>query len=353
MRSDSGESALSYEVEVMDQLQVAVNPPPAELNWPSSRQPACVDALRVLGLEKTYATGFWRRALPAVRGVSFVVPPGQVLALLGHNGAGKTTTIGCILGLVRPDAGEIALFGRDHRAPGARQRIGYLPEQPNFYEHLTGRELLRFYARLLEIPARHRNRAVEHWLERVGLAAAADRTLRKYSKGMLQRIGLAQALLGDPELLILDEPMSGLDPVGRHDVRDLLLEQRERGTTILLSSHIVPDVEAVADAAVFLRDGLLIEQHRIQRGAPLEYVVRADRVPDELQSDPPIARGGGLEAGDHTAARELAAPDPAALARLLDTCSRCGVTVLDVRARRAGLEELFLAAMGRSKETPC
>jgi ABC-2 type transport system ATP-binding protein len=375
-----------------------MNAPTAERNWTRTPAAAAGDALRVLGLEKSFTRGFWRRRVPAVRGVSFVVPRGAVFALLGHNGAGKTTTLGCILGLVHPDAGEIAILGEDNRRPASRRRVGYLPEQPYFYEHLTARELLGFYARLQELPAREADAEIPALLERVGLAHRAGGSLRKFSKGMMQRLGLAQALLGRPDLLVLDEPMSGLDPIGRREVRELLAEEKERGTTILLSSHIVPDVEVLADAAVFLREGLLVGEHDLDRSGPAEFVVRASRAPAAADAEPVLARCRRLpartgatvrhandgaaepavdDAGpalpgeveppaetlstpDEAAAAEpvaLVAPDPAVLARLLDACSSEGIDVLDVRARRSDLEDLFLAAMAGRRpaegERPC
>ena len=276
---------------------------------------------------------------------------GEVFALLGHNGAGKTTTIGCLLDLVRPERGEVSLLGRDHRDRSARARVGYLPERPYFFDYLTGRELLEFYADLLDIPRRDRTGHVDRVLRQVDMLADAGRRLNKYSKGMLQRLGLAQALLGDPELLILDEPMSGLDPMGRREVRSLLQDLKRQGKTIVLSSHIVPDVEQLADAVGILRDGRLVLHQRL--GAAAEactYVVRA-AVP------PPQARAAGLpdwawaneggagpEAGATTA---LTAGDATQLRQVLDGCHRAGIAVTAVDARRSGLEDLFLQTHAR------
>ncbi|MFO7652504.1 MAG: ABC transporter ATP-binding protein [Candidatus Krumholzibacteriia bacterium] len=334
----------------MPHEQLVANPPVAEsiLPRPPSR-PATEDALRVLGLEKAYLHGFWRRRTTVVRGVSFTVPRGQVVALLGPNGAGKTTTIGCVLGLAWPDAGEITIFGEPHARPVARRRLGFLPEQPYFYEHLTGRELLHFYGRLLDLPAAERRRQVEELLARVGLADRADRPVRKCSKGMLQRLGLAQALLGRPDLLVLDEPMSGLDPIGRREARELLCAERDRGATILLSSHIVPDVEALADEALFLKNGLLVGRHRLDRREGRGYLVRVARLPGGPAAEPVLTAcrpaPGAARVEATCAAAELAAPDAPSLARLLDLCSAQEIDVLDVRARRSDLEALFLAAM--------
>lgn len=333
--------------------ELVTKAPAAERNWPQENPPPAEDALRVLGLVKTFMCGFWRRAVPAVRGVSFVLPRGRVTALLGHNGAGKTTTLSCILGLIRADAGEIAIYGRDHRDCTARRRVGYLPEHPSFYDHLSARELLEFYAALLEIPARDRDRRIAELLDRVGLAPQAGTVLRKYSKGMLQRVGLAQALLGEPELLILDEPMSGLDPIGRREVRELLRAERERGTAILLSSHIVPDVETLADEALFLREGLLVGEVPLARTAAVEFLVRPARQPSAAALAALTGDGHPTDGGAPGAPPVLTAPDPQTLARLLEACSAESIDVLDVNARRTNLEDLFLRAMGSEGEAEC
>jgi len=333
--------------------QLVMNPPRAEHIWPEPAGAADEDVLRVLGLEKSFTSGFRRRTVPALRGVSFTVTRGRVLALLGHNGAGKTTTIGCIMGLVRPDAGEIAIFGVPNTLPAARRRVGYLPERPNFYEHLSGRELLRFYARLLELPGRDIEIAVDRVLDRVGMRRHEGLSIRKHSKGMLQRLGLAQALLGEPDLLILDEPMSGLDPIGRREVRDLLAAERERGTSIVLSSHIVPDVEVLADAAIFLREGLLVADHDLDRSAPSEYLVQARRAPSGETGADVLARCRRSGPPEPDGPELLTAPDTGTLARLLEICAREEIEVLDVRAQRSRLEDEFLKAMAGTEALPC
>ncbi|MBK8166285.1 MAG: ABC transporter ATP-binding protein [bacterium] len=302
-------------------------------------------ALRVADLTKTFRSGFARRRLRGVEGVSFSVGRGEVFALLGHNGAGKTTTIGCLLDLVRPDRGEITLLGCDHRDRRARARIGYLPERPYFFDYLTGRELLEFYCDLLDVPRRERRDRVDGALRRVGMMPDAGRRLGKYSKGMLQRLGLAQALLGEPELLILDEPMSGLDPMGRREVRTLLQELKNQGCTIVLSSHIVPDVEQLADAVGILREGRLVLNERLGALADAcAYRVRAAGCLGEAARCglPPWALSGG---GDTAAAQgpaDLAAADTQQLRELLDACHAAGLPVLAVEPRRTGLEDLFL-----------
>jgi ABC-2 type transport system ATP-binding protein len=213
--------------------------------------------LHVRDLEKTFRIGFFRKRVEAVRGVSFEVRSGEIFGLLGPNGAGKTTTIKAVLGLIFPNRGTVRLFGQAVGPAGLR-RVGYLPENPYVYQYLRPLEFLDLCGRLCGMaPAARRARADE-LLERVGLADAVDRAIGKFSKGMMQRIGLAQALLHDPELLILDEPMSGLDPVGRKEVRDLILAERQAGRTILFSTHILGDVEMLCDHVTILRRGRLV-----------------------------------------------------------------------------------------------
>ena len=185
------------------------------------------------------------------------VRPGEVFGYLGPNGAGKTTTIKILTGLLKPTSGQAWLFGRSIEDVESRRRLGFLPEQPYFYDSLNGVEYLEFVARLSGLSARDANAAARRWLGKVGLGERARLVLRKYSKGMLQRLGLAAAMVHEPDLLILDEPMSGLDPFGRRDVRDLILEQRERGATVMLSSHILPDVEALCDRVAIVLRGRL------------------------------------------------------------------------------------------------
>ncbi len=303
-------------------------------------------ALRVADLSKTFRSGFARRRLRGIEAVSFSVGRGEVYALLGHNGAGKTTTIGCLLDLVRPDRGEVTLLGRDHRDRRARAGVGYLPERPYFFDYLTGRELLEFHCDLLDMPRRGRRDRIDAVLRQTGILADAGRRLGKYSKGMLQRLGLAQALLGEPELLVLDEPMSGLDPMGRREVRTLLQQLKAEGRTIILSSHIVPDVEQLADAVGILREGRLVLNERLGALAgACSYRVRAAGTLGE-------AAGRGLppwalptDARDAAAAQpaELSAADADQLRELLDACHAAGLPVHAVEPRRTGLEDLFLS----------
>ncbi|MGD9548019.1 MAG: ATP-binding cassette domain-containing protein [Candidatus Krumholzibacteriia bacterium] len=317
--------------------QLAEITAPASLPRPAGRV-AEAPALQVADLHKDFRSGFLRRRLRGIAGISFSVTPGTIFALLGHNGAGKTTTINCILDLVRPDNGTISILGHPHDDPRTRARIGYLPERPYFFEHLSGRELLAFYADLLGVPRADREGRIDRCLELVRMQEFGGRRLSKYSKGMLQRIGLAQTLLGDPELLILDEPMSGLDPLGRREVRELLLDLRRQGKTIILSSHIVPDIEMLADEVAVLQNGRLVATRSLaQLSQGTGYRVNLACSPDGSGDD--LAGWRWRREGD---VQRVEAGPVDALRELLDHCHRGGRTVLSVDTVHSGLEDLFL-----------
>jgi ABC-2 type transport system ATP-binding protein len=215
-------------------------------------------AIEIAGLTKDYYTGFWRkRPRRALDGLTLDVEEGEVFGFLGPNGAGKTTTHKLLMGLIYPTSGTARILGRPIDDMDMHQQIGYLPEQPYFYDYLTGRELLDYFARFFGYSPGERSERVERFLERAGIRAAGDVQLRKYSKGMLQRVGIAQAILHDPQVIFLDEPMSGLDPVGRREVRDIILELKQQGRTILFSTHILPDAEMLCDRVAVLLGGKL------------------------------------------------------------------------------------------------
>jgi len=214
-------------------------------------------------LQKTFRQGFFMKRVEAVKGVSFVVEAGSIFGFLGPNGAGKTTTIKMLTGLIAPSGGRATVFGDPIPSRRAQARTGFLPENPYVYPFLTPREFVEMCGRISGLggrAVRDRTRAV---LERVGILYAADRPVRKLSKGMLQRTGLAAALVSDPELLILDEPMSGLDPVGRKEVRDLMLEEHRKGRTIFFSTHILSDVETLCDRVAILRQGQVVVEGKL------------------------------------------------------------------------------------------
>ncbi|MBZ5547759.1 MAG: ABC transporter ATP-binding protein [Acidobacteriia bacterium] len=215
-------------------------------------------AIEILGLEKNYLVGFWRkRTKQALRPLHLTIEEGEVFGFLGPNGAGKTTTLKLLMGLVLPTAGTARILGMEVDDPRVKAQIGFLPEQPYFYDYLTAQELLEYYGQLSGVPAKERAARVEKMLARVGLQDAARVQLRKFSKGMLQRVGLAQAILHDPKLVFLDEPMSGLDPMGRREVRDLIQQLRQEGKTVFFSTHILSDAEALCDRVAVINHGEL------------------------------------------------------------------------------------------------
>ncbi|MEP7052615.1 MAG: ABC transporter ATP-binding protein [Pseudomonadota bacterium] len=219
--------------------------------------------IRVTGLRKEFRQGFFMRRVLAVKGVSFDVESGEIFGFLGPNGAGKTTTIKMLTGLIAPSGGEATLFGDPVPSPRALSRVGFLPENPYVYPYLTPTEFVELCARLSGLSARAARDRTRRVLDQVGVLYAADRQVRRLSKGMLQRTGLAAALVSDPELLILDEPMSGLDPVGRKEVRDLIVEERKNGRTIFFSTHILSDVETMCDRVAILRRGEVVVSGRL------------------------------------------------------------------------------------------
>jgi ABC-2 type transport system ATP-binding protein len=219
-----------------------------------------MSVIRAVELRKTYRTGFWMRPVEAVRGVSFEVAQGEIFGFIGPNGAGKTTSIKMLTGLIRPSGGECWIQGLPAADPDSRRRLGFLPEGTFFHEYLTAREFLHFHGALLGVPREQRVERIPRLLERVGLSGAADRQIRRYSKGMRQRAGLAQALIGDPDVVILDEPMSGLDPLGRKEVRDLILGLRDEGKSVFFTSHILQDAEVICDQVAIILAGRVVQQ---------------------------------------------------------------------------------------------
>jgi ABC-2 type transport system ATP-binding protein len=215
-------------------------------------------AIEILGLEKTYKVGFWRkRPKRALHPLHLTVEEGEIFGFLGPNGAGKTTTLKLLMGLVFPTAGTARLLGRDWTDPEVKAQIGFLPEQPYFYDYLTAHELLDYYGQLSGVPGRDRKRRIDEVLQRVGLIDVKGVQLRKFSKGMLQRVGIAQAILHDPKLVFFDEPMSGLDPMGRREVRDLMEQLKHEGKTVFFSTHILSDAEALCDRVAIIHQGEL------------------------------------------------------------------------------------------------
>lgn len=215
-------------------------------------------AIEILGLEKTYSVGFWRKKpRHGLRPLDLAIEEGEVFGFLGPNGAGKTTTLKLLMGLIFPTAGTARILGMELDDPKMKAQIGFLPEQPYFYDYLTARELLGYYGQLSGVDPKQRSRKVDEVLQRVGLPDVGGVQLRKFSKGMLQRVGIAQAILHDPKVLFFDEPMSGLDPMGRREVRDLMEQLKQEGKTIFFSTHILSDAEALCDRVAIIHQGEL------------------------------------------------------------------------------------------------
>src|SRR6266852_3156934 len=240
--------------------------------WPvTALKFAMIDAaVTVSGLTKVFPVPFHREPIVAVRDLDLRVEPGEVYGLLGPNGSGKSTTLKIILGLVSPTRGRTEIFGRDSSLVESRKAVGFLPENPYFYKYLNGEETLRFFGKLCGLSgARLRERA-DQLLELVGLTNARDRRLSTYSKGMLQRIGLAQALIHEPKLLVLDEPTAGVDPAGSRDIRNLIVDLKQRGITVLLSSHLLAQAQEICDRVGILADGVLVREGRLDELIAIE-----------------------------------------------------------------------------------
>jgi ABC-2 type transport system ATP-binding protein len=299
--------------------------------------------LRAESLAKTFRLGFFRRRVEAVKNVSLEVRRGEIFGFLGPNGAGKTTTLKMLMGLIFPSAGRAEVLGLPVPSLSAKRRLGYLPESPYFYDYLTPEEFLDFIGALCAMPAPRRRARADRLIARVGLDHARGRPLRKFSKGMLQRIGIAQALMADPELVILDEPMTGLDPLGRKEVRDLILELRDEGKTIFFSTHILPDVEMTCDRVAIVIGGLL------RNVGPLGDLLSARLLSTEVVLRPPpdgmaaVSVPGGARpraAGDREVAVELA--EEVDVDAFLRGALAAGASILSVAPRRESLEDLFV-----------
>lgn len=216
--------------------------------------------LKIENLHKSFKTGFIPQKKQILKGISFSVGEGEIFGYLGPNGAGKTTTLKCVLGLIFPDQGKIEIFGHPHLSSKARERVGFLPENPYFYDYLTATEFLDFYGQLFGLSRNIRKERINNLLSVVGLERVRHLQLRKFSRGMLQRIGLAQALVSAPSLILLDEPLGGLDPVGRKEIRDIIIRLKEEGKTVFLSSHILQDIEMICDRVAIIVNGQILSQ---------------------------------------------------------------------------------------------
>ncbi|HSE36811.1 MAG TPA: ABC transporter ATP-binding protein [Blastocatellia bacterium] len=302
--------------------------------------------IEIIDLTKDYEVGFLKkRKVRALDRLNLEVRRGEIFGFLGPNGAGKTTTLKLLMRLIYPTQGSARILGRPVDDVSTRARIGYLPENPYFYDYLSGRELLEYTAALFGIPPEQATLRGKELLGLVGLNSdRADRQLRKYSKGMLQRIGIAQALVNDPEIVFMDEPMSGLDPIGRREVRDLLLSLRAQGKTVFFSSHILSDVEALCDRAAILSQGKLVRCGTVYELTGIEdsavEVVAVGIDPSSLdrfhKSVSSLQSASATPNGVH-----LILSDGSEIDDTLVLIRECGGKLVSVNPRRASLEDIF------------
>ena len=303
----------------------------------------------IKGLTKDYQVGFLKKkTVRALDHLTIEVRRGDIFGFLGPNGAGKTTTLKLLMRLIYPTEGSATILGNPIDDVATRSRIGYLPENPYFYDYLSGRELLQYTARLFAIEKPVAERRAAELLAQVGLDKdRADRQLRKYSKGMLQRIGIAQALVNDPEIVFMDEPMSGLDPIGRREVRDLMLSLREQNKTIFFSSHILSDVEALCDRAAILSRGKLIrygtvEELTAHEGSSLEVIVvgvETEVLNSSLQEIPDVEAINATPNGAQIILR-----DETNVASVVALVHEAGGKLVSINPRRTSLEDIFATA---------
>jgi ABC-2 type transport system ATP-binding protein len=281
-------------------------------------------AVAVIGVTKVFPVPFQRQSVVAVRDLNLEIPSGHIYGLLGPNGSGKSTTLKIILGLVSATRGQTQIFGRDSTRVSSREAIGFLPESPYFYKYLTGAETLCFYGKLCGLRGARLRRRVEELLTLVGLTSAKDRRLGGYSKGMLQRLGLAQAIVQEPKLVVLDEPTAGVDPAGAREIRDLILDLKRRGITILLSSHLLEQVQEICDRVGILARGVLV------REGPLQDLLAIENQTDLV----------------------LENASPKLLQEIETLATKSGARLIEQRRSRTSLERLFLDVTHPPEELP-
>jgi len=317
----------------------------------------------VLDLDRVTKTYRGKRGVRALRGVSLNVEPGQIFGLLGPNGAGKSTLVKILLGIVRPTTCEGTMLGAPVGDKPTLARVGYLPEHVRFPEHLTGRQALHYVGRLLVVPARERAKRAEELLEHVGLRDRASTRVGGYSKGMKQRLGIAQALIADPDLVFLDEPTDGVDPMGRRHIREMLLAMRDQGKTVIVNSHLLGEVESVTDRVAILVSGLVRRFGRIDDLAvgKTGYVVEFDPDPaapardvvskliESGENEPRLPSGERVEVGETSVRIESA--DPKLVQPFVDALRARGLVVRSLNYTRPSLEDLFVEAVEESNAT--
>ena len=302
-------------------------------------------AVRVDEVVKDFRPGFGLRRKRVLHGISFGVEDGEIFGFVGPNGAGKTTTLKVLMGLIKATGGQASILGHDVSETEFRRHVGFLPENPYFYDYLSGREILSFYGRLCGVSRKECEERAERLLDWVGLSHAADARLRTYSKGMQQRVGIAQALVHDPKAVFLDEPMSGLDPIGRAEIRDLILRLRSEGKTVFMNTHILSDVETICDRVAIIVKGRIRHE-----GAIGEFLHADAHETDLVVSSLPADAAATLEErmsaqlrslGDRMEVRVAEKATNDALRVIIEA----GAEVVSVTPRRESLESVFLSAV--------
>jgi len=308
-----------------------------------------MSAIEILGLEKTYSVGFWRkRPKRALSPLHLTVEDGEIFGFLGPNGAGKTTTLKLLMGLVFPTAGTARILGHEWTDPQVKAQIGFLPEQPYFYDYLTAHELLDYYGQLSGVPAKQRKQRVEQVLQQVGLRDVQGVQLRKFSKGMLQRVGIGQAILHDPKLVFFDEPMSGLDPIGRREVRDLMEHLKREGKTVFFSTHILSDAETLCDRVAIIHKGELrgvgaVEDLTSSVQGKVEVIWHGTQAPASIKA---------LGAECHvTGDRVRAIVNENQQDAVIDTLRRERLRLIAITPVRTSLEAYFVEKLRRAETT--
>jgi ABC-2 type transport system ATP-binding protein len=300
--------------------------------------------LEIIDICKSFKTGFLNlKKIEVLKGYSIKLKKGEIFGLLGPNGAGKTTSLKIVTGLIFPDKGNIKIFGKSNKSLSARKKLGFLPENPYFYDYLTAKEFLYMASDIFAIPQKIKIKRVKTLLEKLGIAQYADLPLRKFSKGMLQRAGLAQALINDPELVILDEPLSGLDPIGRKELRDIILDLKSQGKTILFSSHILADVEEMCDRVAIIVDGKLKEMGKIE--TLLEKGKRGNEI--EIQCEKELLdkvnkKYDSLKIVSLISGHRIMLPNKIDLQPFLKFLIENNIKIIGVKSYEFSLEDLFM-----------
>ncbi len=304
--------------------------------------------IEIKNLSKEYEVGFWKKKkVRALDDLTLNVEGGQIFGFLGGNGAGKTTTIKILMRLLFPTSGAARILGADISDVKMHERIGFCPENPYFYDYLTARELLNYFGELFGFDSKTRKEKTEKYLTKVGLDEKDwDKQLRKFSKGMMQRVGLAQAIINEPEIVFLDEPMSGLDPIGRREVRELIHEQRERGATVFMSSHILSDIEALCDNVAILQKGKLVATGNLgelltKKGEIGSFEINVSGVSAESLNDS-IQNISGAEIFSKPNGANIHVLDENDVEKILQITKKAGGSLVSVGRVKQSLEELFV-----------